>query len=145
MGFREVEASRFLDNRHMKVILSILRSSRLYHQEIFQVIISVRDCVDPETMHPEGLCQWKIPKTPSGIVTATFRFKAQPLSQMRHLMSLWVLWGFNIDCLYNSVWCFIDHIVAVFFSIHCQRIDAGVHTFLGAKYQIKKDRVSALW
>jgi hypothetical protein len=80
LGFQEIEAPEFLDNRHRKVVrLSVLLIGRLYPQEGFLVLISVRGWVDPRAiMRP-------------GIKPATFRFAAQCLNQLRHRVVVVVL------------------------------------------------------
>ena len=80
-GFQEVEAPRFQDRRHMKVVrLSAVQTDRLYPSRN----ISVRGWVDPRAIvRPEGLFQWKITVTPSGIEAATYQLLAQCLGKYK--------------------------------------------------------------
>ena len=85
------------------VRLSAPRTDRIYPREVFLVIIYVRFCVDPTAIaRPEGLYQWKIPMTPSGIETATFRLAAQCLHQLCYGVPVYRGRGF--DYIYIYIW-----------------------------------------
>jgi hypothetical protein len=83
-GGWDSQISRQSAHEGNKVVTSKHRP-RLPPQKINLVLISVRDRVDPTTIvRPEGLCQWKIPITPSGIEPTTFQFVAQYLNHLLH-------------------------------------------------------------
>jgi hypothetical protein len=57
-------------------------------QQISLVLISARGCLNPMAIvRPEGLGQWKIPMSPSGIEPTTFLLVAQGLNQLRQRLA----------------------------------------------------------
>ena len=99
---QEVEAPKFPESGPMKVVrLSALRVGRHHPQGKTLVFISVRRWVDSMAIvRPGGVIQWKIPMTPSGIESTTFRLVAQGLNYLRHRVPhIHVVWLCGIDLL----------------------------------------------
>jgi len=92
----------------MVVRLSALRTGRLYPQEILLVLISVKRLSQPQGHSAIGriLCQWKIPMTPAGIETATFRFVATAVPIVEKYWMVNMAYGFvkNTACSVKWTW-----------------------------------------
>ena len=87
-GFQEDKAPIFQDSRHMKVVrLSALRTGRFHPRKYaWYSFLLEAESTPRAIVRPEGLCQWKIRITPSGIETATFRLVVQCLNQLGQCM-----------------------------------------------------------
>ena len=110
LRLQEVEPPRFPDNPQKNVLmLSVLSTSCLYPQVVLLVLISVTVWADHTAiMRPEGLSQWKIPMSPSGIEPVAFRLVAQCLKQLRHrFFGLYKYHCFNFSFnLISRIWIF---------------------------------------
>jgi hypothetical protein len=88
LEFQEVEATRFLDNRHMKVVrLSAIRTGRLYPTGNTPGTHFCYRLSRPQGHSAtERIMSMKIPITPSGIEPLTFRLVARCLNQLCQLV-----------------------------------------------------------
>jgi hypothetical protein len=86
LGFQEVEAPRFLDSRHMKVVrLSALRTGRVYAPGNIPGTHFCYRLSRPQGHSATGrFMPMKNALTPSGIEPATCRFVAKCLNHLRH-------------------------------------------------------------
>ena len=80
-GSRKLRFPDFMTTVQEGGNFSALPTGCIYPQEISWYSFLLEAESTPRTIvRSEGLCQWKIPMTPSGIEPATFRFVAQHLN-----------------------------------------------------------------
>ena len=88
-GSRRLRLPEFLDSQYMKVVrLLFLHTSHLYPPEDIPGTISVRGWVDSRAiLQQEGLSQWKMLTSPSGIKPTTLLLVVLCLNQLYHCIS----------------------------------------------------------
>ena len=102
-GSRKLRFPDFVTTAQDGGRLSALRTGRLYPQEIFLVLISVRGWVDPRAIvWSEGFYVNENPLTPAGIEPVTYRFVAQLLN---HSLCLFFC--------HNVSWLTFDNIISL--------------------------------
>jgi hypothetical protein len=125
-GFQEVEAPRFLDNLHMKVVrLSAIRTGRVYPPGN---IPGTHFCY--RLSRPQGhsaadrIMPTKYPLTPSGIETATCRLVAQCLNELRHRGSR----VYAVDaCIWWGIPCGMGHMCVCVCACVCTHAHTHTH------------------
>ena len=95
------QISRQLEHEGGKVVSTTHRPP--LPQEIFLVLIYVGDWVDPRaTVRPEGLCQWKVPMTPSGIEPVTLcvllSYSVRVLKMQKNIIRISSWWRVGDSC-----------------------------------------------